>query len=169
MYLSRVATSVTTSLSSSPSRATSPWRRCHRAKQKRCTLPTSPCHSPPENFHLHGGQERLHDLQQYSFHLRTEFPPCFVVILSDWLLKLKNCFLSIPGCLLLISLALWIVWQFSLGQINSSGTALTFVLWNPHINSLHHNEPVPNEHCLLFLPFCVVIAVCVGDYLLWQE
>lgn len=120
---SRVTTSCTTSLVASPGHATSPRDTARQNWEN--GLFQNP-HAIPhlEPPYLQAGQEELHVLQEYGFHF-PGFLQCFMVILSACLLlNLQDCFLSIPGCLLLIFLHCELCWQSSRGQINGNGTAL---------------------------------------------
>ena len=140
-------------------------RRC-KAKPRRQGLPKTLCHFPRPGPNLQGSQEESWVQQWYHSHLRTGFPPCFLVVLSDCLLlQLKNCFLSIPGCFW-SPLHCELCWQSSLGQINSSGIALTFVLWNPKLIA-YIITSLFLMNIMGFGLFVVVIVVCVRDYLLW--
>lgn len=136
-----------------------------KAKPGRLVLPKTPCHPPWPGSNLQGVQQRSCVQQWCGSHLRTDFPPCFMVILSDCLLlQLENCFLSIPGCFW-SPLHCELCWQSSLGQINGRGTALTFVPWNPQINSLHCNKPVPNEHWGVLAFCCCYCCLCWGLFI----
>lgn len=127
-----------------------------KAKPGRQALPKTLCHWP-------------RPVQQwYGSRLRTGLPPCFVVILSVCLLwQLKICFLSILGCFW-SPLHCELCWQSSLGQINSSDTALTFVPWNPKLIAYIITSLLLMNIEGVWL-FVVVIVVCVGDYLVWCE